>query len=1057
MTKKNQTKSFSLPSDEKILNAVNLKELTIYYQKLLEIDTLPKGKTKQKLLKKRGKKIEKIIARIIEIYNWKNVELNHIKDGVEVDIMGDYGRDFFIMESKWWKEPIQSGVPLRLSGMIPLYPEAKGMVISQKGLTDNALTVISTLMVQNRIIISLDRNDIEAILNEKINFNYLIDKRQSFARRERAPNKPAISKVIEQFGKEGEFNKYPIPGIKKSHIFIPHPYPIQEKFTGRIAMRTKLTKWLTLDKHPVFIIRAIGGMGKSALSWIWFKHDVFGESLPGFEEETAESECCRLDEDRKPVGAIWWSFYEEKANFTLFLQNTGKKIFANDKDYNELSDRDKLDRIYDFFHSNPFLIIFDGIERALRSYKEFSPSYKKQKSTIERRDRECIDPNLEKFLERMAAEGGLSKLLMTTRVTPLILDGLGGVKEEVLERMEKEEAVNFFRKYDVKNIRSEIEGLCKGVNYIPLCLRILAGALSTNPKYNIDVTKLSEDVDLAKIAKQKHDKNKINHILEFSERFISEKNEQLKDLMCLISAFRTKVPYNALKVVTEDEELEDLSENLNGLIDRGLLFYDPILVSYEMHPEVKDYYYDIIENKVEIHQKLRKYFASVPEPEKIETIDDLEPVIELYHHTVKAGMHKEALILFYDKLHDHFHYKFGAYLLTIELLTEYVEQFEYIEDIKYSELFEDLTRAFSIIGKLRDSLKWSLRAIDICEKSKDKQRLAEILIYLAWSQIALGDFEQALNSLDRSYNMSQKSGMRYFSGLALQDKARILMYKGMTKKVIDLFKQASDIFNKITKNPNKDYRKGRIEWEPDKVERYAQRRLFFENLRMAELALNLGNKEKALENGKMAFEKMKNMELFQRDEVRMNWIIGSSHITYAIKCSSNESRSHVKEAEKYLETGYKYIIKKNSESKERICKGALRDCRSINLVELEAAILLETAKLRHLQARSPDSRPATRDSRLKESFTLVSEAFEIANRCGYVLQQADIHLFLAHYYKDLDHLAKAKEHAEFAKLRSHQMIDVETGDYITKLEETEYKYKPCYDKAVKLLKELEEK
>jgi hypothetical protein len=117
--------------------------------------------------------------------------------------------------------------------------------------------------------------------------------------------------------------------------------------------------------------------------------------------------------------------------------------------------------------------------------------------------------------------------------------------------------------------------------------------------------------------------------------------------------------------------------------------------------------------------------------------------------------------------------------------------------------------------------------------------------------------------------------------------------------------------------------------------------------------------------------------------------------------------------------------------------------KKIKLVELEPSVLLELAKLRHL--RSNDS----------ESLSLATEALEIANRCSYVLQQADIHLFLGEYYRDTGDLVQAKKHAELAKLRSYQMIDVETGDYVTKDEGTKWKYKPCYDKAVKLLKELE--
>jgi len=66
---------------------------------------------------------------------------------------------------------------------------------------------------------------------------------------------------------------------------------------------------------------------------------------------------------------------------------------------------------------------------------------------------------------------------------------------------------------------------------------------------------------------------------------------------------------------------------------------------------------------------------------------------------------------------------------------------------------------------------------------------------------------------------------------------------------------------------------------------------------------------------------------------------------------------------------------------------------------------------------------------------------------------AGITLFLGEYYRDTGDLELAREHAGLAKLRSHQMIDVESGDYVTKDKGTKWKYKPCYDKAVMLLDE----
>ena len=52
------------------------------------------------------------------------------------------------------------------------------------------------------------------------------------------------------------------------------------------------------------------------------------------------------------------------------------------------------------------------------------------------------------------------------------------------------------------------------------------------------------------------------------------------------------------------------------------------------------------------HTRLRDYFAAVPEAGKVTRLEDLAPVIELYHHTVRAGQLDEACTLFRDRLHD---------------------------------------------------------------------------------------------------------------------------------------------------------------------------------------------------------------------------------------------------------------------------------------------------------------------------------------------------------------------------------------------------------------------
>jgi tetratricopeptide (TPR) repeat protein len=84
---------------------------------------------------------------------------------------------------------------------------------------------------------------------------------------------------------------------------------------------------------------------------------------------------------------------------------------------------------------------------------------------------------------------------------------------------------------------------------------------------------------------------------------------------------------------------------------------------------------------------------------------------------------------------------------------------------------------------------------------------------------------------------------------------------------------------------------------------------------------------------------------------------------------------------------------------------ALRRCRRINLVELEADILLELARVVG----------ATHASPRQEALSLAQEALEIAERCGYRLKQADCHNFLAQLALEAGNPDEARQHAEAAR------------------------------------------
>ena len=112
---------------------------------------------------------------------------------------------------------------------------------------------------------------------------------------------------------------------------------------------------------------------------------------------------------------------------------------------------------------------------------------------------------------------------------------------------------------------------------------------------------------------------------------------------------------------------------------------------------------------------------------------------------------------------------------------------------------------------------------------------------------------------------------------------------------------------------------------------------------------------------------------------------------------------------------------------------ALTRCRKINMVDHEAYILLDLARLRGGSGSA------------EEAVRLAQEALLITERSGYVLQGADVHLFLAQLAVQAGDRAAALEHAREA--RRLATCDGASAD-------GDYTYKVAYDEAGAMLQEL---
>ncbi len=115
---------------------------------------------------------------------------------------------------------------------------------------------------------------------------------------------------------------------------------------------------------------------------------------------------------------------------------------------------------------------------------------------------------------------------------------------------------------------------------------------------------------------------------------------------------------------------EKLWQLLCGLQQLDFLFYDEVTEQIDFHPILRSFLYDNLTAKDKVHKQAVNYFEALPKAEKVMTLEDLAPVIELYHHLIGAMKFDEAFKLYLKRLEYLVYYQLAQYNLVIGLLKE---------------------------------------------------------------------------------------------------------------------------------------------------------------------------------------------------------------------------------------------------------------------------------------------------------------------------------------------------------------------------------------------------
>ncbi|MGO9599306.1 MAG: TIR domain-containing protein [Isosphaeraceae bacterium] len=758
-----------------------------------------------------------------------------------------------------------------------------------------------------------------------------------------------------------------------------HPYPMPPNFTGRLAERAMLSKWLKEDgPHRLLVLRALGGFGKSALVWHWLLHDVEPANWPR---------------------VVWWSFYEGDASFDNFLASTAEYLSGRPIKTQPLSAREQLETLLQHLHQPGALLVLDGFERALRAFGGLDAAYQgDDASRSETNERDCISPLADLFLRNVAALPGIcAKVLLTTRLTPRAVEAKGGgllqgAREEELKQMAQADAVEFFRAQGIRGTHTEIEQACEPYGYHPLSLRLLAGLIVGDFQQPGDIA-AAQRLDVSGDLVQRQ-----HHVLEAAYDSLTPPRQAL---LGRIACFRSRVGYDALKALAESPENgAALDSDLRDLISRGLLHHDTKEGRFDLHPIVRRYAYDRLTapDRAAAHTRLRDYFASLPEPEKVTRLEDLAPVIELYHHTVRAGQYDEARDLFRDRISEATFYELGAYQVQIDLLRALFPDGEdnpprLKDEGDQGWTLNELANSYSLSGQPRRAVALYEQGNAIDEKQGDRKNLAIGLGAVASvAFLPVGALRAAEANLRRRIALGREIEDELQEAIGHQELGRLLAFRG----------EWADSEVELATGLTMFEKQARVQAQGLAWAYRAFRALLALRSRSdSSLVTRHSPLESARRALELADEDARTASPVERDYVRAHWLVGAAH---RVTGQNAEAEHHLHEA--------------------------LERCRRINIVYHEADILIDLARLR----------AAT--SAADEAQRLAEEALVITERSGDVLQGADAHLELAKLALARGDKTTARQHATEARRLA-------TCDG-----PPDYTYKVAYDEAGELLDQL---
>ncbi len=576
--------------------------------------------------------------------------------------------------------------------------------------------------------------------------------------------------------------------------YIAHQFSLLRARTGLVGRRDELnllTDWITGTENVanarVLALVAIGGQGKSALCWHWFKN-VAPKELTG---------------PRAVEGSIWWSFYESDATYENFIIRA--TAYVTDVSPEEVRKKPLSDCEYELLAAldqQPFLIVLDGLERILVAYAGMGAAYvqdeEASKAEQDRRLRQTIDPRAGRFLRQVSAVRA-SRVLISTRLFPAVLEGPGdqsihGVHRCDLPGLSDDDALELWRSFEVTGTRDQMLSLFHTFRNHPLLIQALAAKVAHDRQH-------PRDFDAWRAANPRFNPFSLDmthvkaHILDTAMTGLSEREAYA---LQVIAAFRLPAGYDtlcALLIGDESRQYDDqagLIAALADLEDRGLLGWDnrPGVNRYDLHPIVRGVTWSSVtdEARQAIYGTLEVHFQAMPmvkDWQQVESLEDLTPAIELYDKLIGLQRYDDAFAIFHDRLENATLYRLSASRQRVELLerlfpdgTDALPRLSRARD--QGRALNSFAQGYQLSGQPGAAVPVYRRAADVYRGEGNEANRAITLGNLSYALLLSGGVRSTEASAREALIIGRKQDDDFAKGLSLYWLGLALTARGLT-------------------------------------------------------------------------------------------------------------------------------------------------------------------------------------------------------------------------------------------------------------------------------------